>query len=281
MFSNSFPNVKSPDELLFEAEMESAMMDKEVNIDELSCGGFVSDGESEGDDDIMHAVCDELGMLDKCTEGKKICRPSVGEKTKYGVIKDVDIEITNGNKINQKLEIRKMKKEISQMKKNDKEAIGALFRSVKEMRKASALNYIALTRMRDLMMKYPPLDFLYKVVKPMGEIMPQDPINTQDPLLRANHLEGSSTHDKIPTKQIEKMKCIPKRYYKKGVLHYYCNYPDCKFTRRSWGAVDTHIMITHLKSKYVCTDCKKEMGSSDGYRRHMQKFHGKFLEKKE
>ena len=83
------------------------------------------------------------------------------------------------------------------------------------------------------------------------------------------------------------MKCIPKRYYKNGVLHHYCGALITVITQIVnsqedwWGAVDTHIMLTHLKSKYVCNDCKKELGSSDGYQRHMQKFHGKILEKKE
>ena len=77
-----------------------------------------------------------------------------------------------------KLDIQKMKKIIGQMNKEDKDAVAAIFRSVKEMRRAAQLNYKALTRVCDVMMRYPPLNFLYKVMKPMGEIMPQDQINT-------------------------------------------------------------------------------------------------------
>ena len=70
-----------------------------------------------------------------------------------------------------------MKENIGQMNNDDKDAVAAIFTSVKEMRKAALLNYKALTRVRNVMMKYPPLDFLYKVMKPIGEIMPQDQIN--------------------------------------------------------------------------------------------------------
>ena len=82
-----------------------------------------------------------------------------------------------------KLDIQKMKENIGQMNKEDKDAVAVVFTSVKEMRRAAQLNYKALTRVYDVMMRYPPLDFLYKVMKAMREIMPQDQINTGTPLL--------------------------------------------------------------------------------------------------
>ena len=58
------------------------------------------------------------------------------------------------------------------------------------------MNYKALTRVHNMMMKYPPLDFLYKVMKPIGEIMPPDQINTGIPLLMMTPMEGSKTQEK-------------------------------------------------------------------------------------
>ena len=42
MFSNTFPSLKSPEELAFEAEMESVIKEGDVNIDELSAAEFVT-----------------------------------------------------------------------------------------------------------------------------------------------------------------------------------------------------------------------------------------------
>ena len=53
-----------------------------------------------------------------------------------------------------------MKENMGQMNKDDKDAVAAVFTSVKEIRRVAQLNYKALTRVRNVMMKYPPLDFL-------------------------------------------------------------------------------------------------------------------------
>ena len=58
------------------------------------------------------------------------------------------------------LDIQKMKENMGQINKEDKDAVAAIFTSVKEMRRVAQLNYKALTRVRNVMMKYPPLDFL-------------------------------------------------------------------------------------------------------------------------
>ena len=106
------------------------------------------------------------------------------------------------------LDIQKMKENMGQMNKEDKDAVAAIFTSVKEMRRGVQLNFKALTRVRNVMMKYPPLDFLYKVMKLIGEIMPQDQINTGIPLLMMTPVEGSKTQQK------NKIKRIPKKVHK-------------------------------------------------------------------
>ena len=54
------------------------------------------------------------------------------------------------------LDIDKMKENMGQMNKEDKEAVAAIFTSVKEMRRAAQLNYKALTRVCNVMMKFQP-----------------------------------------------------------------------------------------------------------------------------
>ena len=72
MFSKAFPSVKSPQELAFEAEMESVIKEGEVNIDELSAAEFVTNCESEEDDTEMIDVVEQLGLLEDITERKKV-----------------------------------------------------------------------------------------------------------------------------------------------------------------------------------------------------------------
>ena len=264
MFSNTFPSLKSPEELAFEAEMESVIKEGDVNIDELSAAEFVTDGENEEDDEEMIDVVEQLGLLEDITKRKK-----------SAIIRDTNDKESRKENEKGKIDIQKMKENMGQMNNDDKEAVAAVFTSVKEMRRAAQLNYKALTRVRNVMMKYPPLDFLYKVMKPIGEIMPQDQINTGFPLLMMTPVEGGKTQEKNKIKRMAKkcIKCIPKKVYRNGVAFHQCSYPDCKYTRKSWGAIDTHIMIEHLKCKYVCKECEKELTSSDGLRRHMQVFH--------
>ena len=74
-------------------------------------------------------------------------------------------------------------------------------------------------------------------------------------------VEGGKTQEKNKIKRMAKkcIKCIPKKVYRNGVAFHQCSCPDCKYTRKSWGAIDTHIMIEHLKCKYVCKECEKEL----------------------
>ena len=186
MFSNTFPSLKSPEELAFEAEMESVIKEGDVNIDELSAAEFVTDDENEEDDAEMIDVVEQLGLLEDITERKKST-----------IIRDKNDKESRKENEKGKIDIQKLKKHIGQMNNDNKDAVGAVFTSVKEMRRAALLNYKALTRVRNVMMKYPPLDFLYKVMKPIGEIMPQDQINTGFPLLMMTPVEAVKHRKRI------------------------------------------------------------------------------------
>ena len=197
MFSNTFLPVKSPQELAFEVEMESVIKKVEVDIDELSAAEFVTNGKSEEGDSEMIDVVEQLGLLEDITERKKSAMQATRMRRK---------EVEKG-----KLDIQKMKENIVQINKDNKDAVAAVFTSVKEI-KVAQLNHKALTRVCDVMMRYPPLDFLYKVMKQIREIMPQDQINTGTPLLMMAPIEGGYTQERNKSKWIAKkcIKCIPK-----------------------------------------------------------------------
>ena len=71
MFSNTFPSLKSPEELAFKVEMESVIKEGDVNIDELSAAKFVTSGENDEDDEEMIDVVEQLGLLEDITKRKK------------------------------------------------------------------------------------------------------------------------------------------------------------------------------------------------------------------
>ena len=185
MFSNAFPSVKSPQELAFKVEMESVIKEGDVNTDELSDAEFIMDGESEEDDAEMIDVVEQLGLLEDITERKK-----------SAMVRDVNEKESRKEAEKGELDIQKMKENMGQMNKEDKDAVAAIFTSVKEMRRVAQLKYKTLTRARNVMMRYPSLDFLYKVMKLIGEIMPQDQINTGIPLLMMTPMEGGKTQEK-------------------------------------------------------------------------------------
>ena len=80
MVSNTFPSLKSPKELAFEAEMESVIKEGDVNIDELSAAEFVTDGKIEEDDAEMIDVVEKLGLLEDITD--------ITERKKSAIIRD-------------------------------------------------------------------------------------------------------------------------------------------------------------------------------------------------
>ena len=104
MFSNTFPSLKSPEELAFEVEMESVIKEGDVNIDELSAAEFVTDGENEEDDAEMIDVVEQLGLLEDITERKK-----------SAIIRDKNDKESRKENEKGKIDIQKMKENMGQM----------------------------------------------------------------------------------------------------------------------------------------------------------------------
>ena len=116
MFSNAFTSVKSPQELAFEAEMESVVKEGDVNIDELSAAEFITDGESKEDDTEMIDVVEQLGLLEDLTKRKK-----------SAIVRDANEKQSRKEAEKGELDIQKMKENMGQMNKEDKEAVAAIF----------------------------------------------------------------------------------------------------------------------------------------------------------
>ena len=291
MFSRNFPEVKSPEQIAFEGKVEEIITGDEIDLDDLSAADYVTSDEDERDDETMIEILEELEFLgpepkkrkmtenkeenvesrkkNKTeTEGSKATEENGTKKTTMDN-KEKETKKTMTEDKEKKTKKTNFSKQISEMDEIDRKAVGAFFLSIKEMRKAAKLNLRALTRLHELARKYPCVDFLYKMMKPISEIMPENPINTVTPIFQMVGVKAATGGQKYDTESI--VKIVPRRIVVDGRIKHKCS--ACEFEKVSWGAVNTHIMKVHVGQSYVCSKCAKILTSMDGLRRHMQKQH--------
>ena len=279
MFSRDFPSVKPPEQLHFEQMIEEVINGEEIDLDDLSAAEFVSSGEEEEDNCNYIQIAEDLNLLGDANKKSNGSDKQRVKKTSRPEETD-EIGEPSGKK-KKKMEKKEMEKEtsdkelllkqIGDMTEVDRRAIGNFYLSLKELRKGAKITLNALTRLQELVQKYPSLEFLYKVVKPITEVMPQDPLNSLPPLLMMSAVRGGG--EKYQTEKVTKI--CPKRFVdENGKLGHKCGAPGCPEIAVSWGKMNTHIMQKHLGQSYVCSICSKVLRSMDGLRRHMKTFHG-------
>ena len=270
MFNKNFPDVKSPEQMAFEGKVGEIITGDEIDLDDLSAADYVTSDKDERDDETMIEILEEMDFLAsdakkrKMTESKEQNlerRKKKKTETEESKATEVTDDKGNGRK--------NISKEISEMDEIDRKAVGAFFLSLKEMRRAAKLNLRALTRLHELARKYPCIDFLYKIMKPISEIMPENPINTVTPILQMVGVKAATGGQKYETDNV--VKIVPKRLVVHGRIKHKCS--ACDFEKASWGAVNTHIMKEHVGQSYVCSKCAKILTSMDGLRRHMRNQH--------
>ena len=264
MFSKSFPDVKSPQEMAFEGKVEEVITGEEIDLDTLSAADFLTEDEDEHDTTSMLEIVNNLDFLGTETKKRKAEEENVQNKKKIKTEQDPsNMDKEDNEKKNEIL------KEVEEMDEVDRKAVGTFFLSLKEMRKVAKLNLRVLTRLEELGKRYPALAFIYKVMKPISEIMPQNPINTLIPILQIAGLKAVTGGQKYETENV--LKIIPKRVIVDGHIKHRCSV--CEFERASWGAVNTHILKDHVGQSYVCQYCNKILTSMDGLRHHVKNKH--------
>ena len=245
----------------FERKVQSIVQDDEIDLDQLSPIEFLTSDKDSVDNENLIEILEEMDFLgDTEKEMKGAKRAFDGgqneneKKRKKETYMDVrDTSDTNrdqkdiGNDKNRNGEV---KEKINAMDEVDRKAIGVLFRSIKEMRRAAKLNLAALTRLKELVIKYPSLEFIYKVLKPVSEIMPDTPINTIQPILEIVRLKPTSGGNKYNMESV--VKIIPKRFVKGSKIYHHCSLEGCTFERVSWGAVNTHTHNEGSCSQGIC-----------------------------
>ena len=228
--------------------------DDSIDLDDLSTNEFLTDEESDYDNDNMFAVAEELDMFGQ-----------VGKDRKRKKDEEPDEEI------NEPTNKSMRSGTVDADTQEEKVALGALFKSVKDMRKAAKLNLRAMTRLGDLIEKYPNMAFLKKLLKPVAEIMPDEPINTVQNLISFSGSAYVAGPEKYPTGPV--MKVIPKKQVIHGKISHRCSADGCDFSAASWGKVKTHINLVHLGQSYQCPVCGKVLTSLDGFRGHLKNQH--------
>ena len=182
--------MKSPEQMHFEQTIEEIINGEEIDLDELSPAEFVSDGEDESDDKTFLEVAAELGILatglgkrksdDSGKHSMKKCRSD--DKSEEIKERETTCPKEKVNTEERKEKINNSKKDryldkIGEMTDTDRKAIGSLYLNLKEMRKGAKLTLKGLTWIQELIEKYPSVDFLYKILRPVSKIMPQNPLN--------------------------------------------------------------------------------------------------------
>ena len=77
MFSKSFPDVKSPEQMAFESKVEELITGEEIDLDNMSVTNYLTSDEDEQDEETMFEILEEMDFLGsemkkrKMTESEK------------------------------------------------------------------------------------------------------------------------------------------------------------------------------------------------------------------
>ena len=254
MFSKAFPDVKSPEQMAFEMNMESFLNDDEIHLDDLSPAEFLTDSESEEDNDNVYEILEDMDFLGEVPKkrGRQDDAPKNKKRKMDEACTSSDTRQPEAEQSTAQEKKQSLKDTLGKMNVEDKKAIRVLFTSIKQMRKAAKLNLSTLTKIQNLIKEYPSLKFLYKLLKPITKIMLEQPINMVTPVVDLTGVVVTSGGTKYPTQPKTDIKLTPKKYLKLGKVMFHCSAEGCDFMKPSWGAVNTHIITLHTNKVYVC-----------------------------
>ena len=134
------------------------------------------------------------------------------------------------------------------------------------MRHAAKLNLSAIDRLQNLVRENPTMAFLQNIVKPLCEIVPQDPINALVDLIHVPK-KPFPADTKYNVTDVTHEKAILIKVLQNGKFVHKC--PICKLVKVSWGAINSHIKYDHFNQMYICLNCLKQCKSMDGMCRHV------------
>ena len=247
LFSSSFPDIKPLEQLTFELKAKQMISDEveEEDLDELDPKEFKSEDSDEDEGDV-YEVADRLGILGNVNEDKK--QAELCETPKPLKKANKDDKINEHETVDEKLQL------------------GSLYITLQQMRRAAKLNLSAIDRILKLVKENPSIAFLKKIIKPMCEQVPEDPLNSVINMIHipTNAVPGTT---KYSVAEVEAKKVIPIKILQNGKFVHKC--PMCDKVMVSWDGINSHIRLDHFNQVYSCPYCSKQCKSLDGMRRHI------------
>ena len=158
LFSSSFPDIKPPEQLTFEVKAKHMISEelKEEDLDELDPKEFKSEDSNEDEGDV-YEVADQLGILGNVQED--IMLAQLGETAEPQKKTDKHDKINEDETAEKKLQL------------------GSLYIALQQMRRAAKLNLSAIERILNIVKENPSMAFLKKIIKPICEMVAEDPLN--------------------------------------------------------------------------------------------------------
>ena len=218
---------------------------EEEDLDELDPKEFKSEDSDEDKGDV-YEVTDRLGILGNVNEDKK--QTELCETPKPWIKANKDDKINEHETVDEKLQL------------------GSLYIALQQMRRAAKLNLSAIDRILKLVKENPSIAFLKKIIKPMCEQVPEDPLNSVVNMIHipTNAVPGTT---KYSVAEVEAKKVIPIKILQNGKFVHKC--PMCDKVMVSWGGINSHIRLDHFNQVYSCPYCSKQCKSLDGMCHHI------------
>ena len=170
--------------------------------------------DSDEDEGDVYEVADQLGILGNLQEDQMQAKL---ENTSEPKKKSDEHDKTNLDN--------------EQETATEKLQLGSLYIALQQMRRAAKLNLSAIERIQNIVKENPSMAFLKNIIKPMCEMVPEDPLNAVVNMIHEpNNAVPSTTKYNVAEVQVKKI--IPIKILENGKFKHKC--PLCDKVMISW-----------------------------------------------
>ena len=184
------------------------------DLDDLDPKEFKSEDSNEDEGDV-YEVADQLGILGNVQED----------------LMQAKLEYTTEPKKNT-YEHNKTNLDNEQKTAMEKLQLGSIYIALQQMRRTAKLNLSAIERIQNIVKENPSMPFLKKIIKPMCEMVSEDPPNAVINMIHVPNNAVPSTM-KYNVAEVQVKKIIPIKILENGKFKHKC--PMCDKVMISWG----------------------------------------------
>ena len=198
LFSSAFPDIKPTKQLTFEVKAKHMISNEyEEDLDELNLKEYKSDNSDEDEGDV-YKVTDQLGILGNVQKDKMQAKLRETAEPKKNADEHDKTTFDNEHETAE-----------------EKLQLGSLYIATGQMRRAAKLNLSAIDRILNIMKDNPSMGFLKKIIKPMCEMVPRDPLNAVVNMIHMPKNAVPST-TKYNVAEVQVKKVIPIKILENG-----------------------------------------------------------------